>query len=290
MQTVASVRAWAIRELKGTEEKSPTFAADLLIAAVLGWDRVRVLSHAEEPVSQSSWDRLQDLVLRRARGEPLQYLTGVQEFYGMAFRVGPGVLIPRPETEILVEKAIQLMRNDNPGARFVDVGTGSGCIAVSVAHEIPTASGCAVDISAAALEMARENATRHGVDGRLHLIRSNLLDCFPRTPCFDYVFCNPPYVALEDYDSLAQEVRGHEPGLALFGGETGLDLYRALIPEIPSRLVPKGYLLLELGAGQVKKIKPLVEVAGLFVETILNDLQGIPRCLVGRKLSGAADG
>jgi release factor glutamine methyltransferase len=290
MHTVASARAWAIRELKGAEEKSPTLAADLLIAAVLGWDRVRVLSHPEETISQTSWDRFQGLVLRRAKGEPLQYLTGVQEFYGMAFRVGPGVLIPRPETEILVEEGIRLMRSGTPGARFLDLGTGSGCIAVSVAHEIPTATGCAVDISARALEIARENAIQHGVNGQLRFIRSNLLDCFQRTPSFDYVFCNPPYVALEDYDSLAQEVREHEPGPALLGGETGLDLYRALIPEIPSRLVPKGYMLLEMGAGQANKVRPLVEEAGLIVETILNDLQGIPRCLVSRKLSGAADG
>jgi release factor glutamine methyltransferase len=290
MHTVASARIWAIQELKGAREKSPVLSADLLIASVLGWDRVRVLSHTEESISQASWERLQDLVLRRAKGEPLQYLTGVQEFYGMAFHVEPDVLIPRPETEILAEKAIQLMQSSPSGARFLDIGTGSGCIAVSVAHEVPTATGWAVDISAGALEVARRNAIQHGVNGRLLLIRSNLIDCFPRTPSFDFVFCNPPYVALQDYDSLPREVREHEPSLALFSGDTGLDLYRALIPEVPSRLVPGGYLLLEIGLGQAEKIRLLVEEAGLSVETILNDLQGIPRCLVGCKPPGVGDG
>jgi release factor glutamine methyltransferase len=290
MHTVASARAWAIQKLKEAGEQSPALSADLLIASVLGWDRVRVLSHTEESISQELWNRLRESVQRRVKGEPLQYLTGVQEFYGLAFHVEPGVLIPRPETEILVEKAIQLMGSRPNGARFADIGTGSGCIAVSVAHEAPSATGWAVDLSASALQIAQANAVRHCVNERILLIRSNLFECFPRNPFFDFVLCNPPYVALKDYDSLAPEVRDHEPSLALFGGETGMDLYRALIPEVPSRLVPGGYLLLELGAGQDREIRPLVENAGLSVETILNDLQGIPRCLVGRKLSGVADG
>ncbi len=290
MHTVASARTWTIEELKGAKDRSPSLSADLLIGFVLGWERVRVLSHPEEVIRPESWDRLRELVLRRIRGEPLQYLTGRQEFFGLAFHVVPGVLIPRPETEVLVEKAIQLMRNRPLAARLVDVGTGSGCIAVSVAHEVRSASGGALDISAPALEVARENITRHGVGERISLVRSNFLDCFPRKPLFDFVFCNPPYVALKDYDSLAPEVREHEPHLALFGGETGTELYEALIPEVPSRLVPGGYMLLELGAGQMGKLRPLVERAGLSVETILNDLQGIPRCLVGRKLPGVADG
>jgi release factor glutamine methyltransferase len=290
MHTVASARTWVIQELKGAGEQSPTLSADLLIATILGWDRVRVLSHTEELISVGSWNRLQELVLRRVKGEPLQYLTGVQEFYGLAFHVEPGVLIPRPETEILVEKAIQLMGHRPAGARFADIGTGSGCIAVSAAHEVPSATGWAVDISTAALQIAQANAARHGVSERIHLIRANLFECFPRDPFFDFVFCNPPYVALKDYDSLAPEVRDHEPHLALFGGETGIDFYRALIPEVFPRLVPGGYLLLELGAGQDEEIRLLVENAGLSVETILNDLQGIPRCLVGHKLPGVADG
>jgi release factor glutamine methyltransferase len=289
MHTVASARAWAIQELKRTQSKSPPLSADLLLACVLHWDRVRILTHPEESISDEAWARFQELVLRRAGGEPLQYLTGEQEFYGLPFRTGPGALIPRPETEILVENAIRLI-GSHPGARFLDVGTGSGCIAVSIAHEVPTVAGWAVDLSSAALEIARENARRHGVAERILLVRSNLLDCFPRSPAFDFIFCNPPYVALKDCDSLPSEVKDYEPHLALFGGESGMQIYQDLIPEVPSRLVPGGHLLVELGAGQAEQVKQLVEHEGLAVETIVNDLQGIPRCLIGCKLQGAIDG
>ncbi len=291
MHTVASARAWAIQELKRAQSKSPPLSADLLLACVLHRDRVRILTHPEESISEEAWARFQDMVLRRAKGEPFQYLTGEQEFYGLPFQTGPGALIPRPETEILVENAIRLIRNQpHPGARFLDVGTGSGCIAVSIAHEVPTAAGWAVDLSSAALEIARGNARQHGVAERILLIRSNLLDCFPCSPAFDFVFCNPPYVALKDCDSLPREVRDYEPHLALFGGESGMQIYQDLIPAVPPRLVPGGHLLLELGAGQAEQVKQLVEHEGLAVETIVRDLQGIPRCLIGRKLPGAING
>jgi release factor glutamine methyltransferase len=285
MHTVASARVWAIQQLKRAQMKSPAVTADLLLAFVLGWDRVRVLSHPEEFIPDTTWARLQALVLRRAKGEPFQYLTGEREFYGLGFRTGPGALIPRPETEILVEEAIHLIRLGSlPRARFLDIGTGSGCIAIAVAHEIPSAIGWAVDISEAALEIARGNAIRHGVAERILLIRSNLLECFPRNPSFDFIFCNPPYVALKDYDSLPSEVRDYEPHLALFGGENGMEFYQKLATELPSRLMPGGYLLLELGAGQAEQVKQLIENEGLLVEKILSDLQGIPRCLVGHKV------
>ncbi len=291
MHTIATAKAWAEEQLQRAQIKSPRLTADLLIAFVLGWDRVRVISHPEEVLSRDAWERLQSLITRRTGGEPLQYLTGEQEFYGLVFRVGPGVLIPRPETEILVERAIHLIRNQPPGGtRFLDIGTGSGCIAASIAYEVPDCNGCAVDISEAALRIARGNMIRHGVSGRIHLIRSNLLDCFPRVPSFDFIFCNPPYVALKDCGSLPPEVRNHEPHRALFGGETGMELYQELIPEVPSRLRAGGYLLLELGAGQADEVHQLANDAGLSVEAILPDLQGIPRCLVGRKLPGVFNG
>jgi release factor glutamine methyltransferase len=291
MPTIAAAKAWAVQELTQAQKKSSQLTADLLIAYVLGWDRVRVLSHPEAEISQNAFEIFQRMVLRRADGEPLQYLTGEQEFYGLAFHVGPGVLIPRPETEILVEKAICLIRS-RPGSecRILDIGTGSGCIATAVAHEIRECTGCAVDISAAALRIARENLVRHGVADRIRLIRTNLADCFPRIPRFDFIFCNPPYVALRDCDSLPAEVKNHEPHGALFGGEAGTEIYRALMPEIPSRLMPGGYLLLELGAGQESEVSALAKNAGLSVETVLPDLQSIPRCLVARKIPGVLNG
>jgi len=286
MHTIASVRTWASEELRRAEVDSPTLTADLLLGFVLGCDRVRILIHGEDCLSEQAWKQLRGLVFRRSNGEPLQYLTGEQEFFGLPFRVMPGVLIPRPETEILVEKALELMRREYPQAvRFADIGTGSGCIAVAVAHEAPSSFGWAVDLSAEALRIARDNAGRHRVEERLLFVRSSLLDCFPQTPCLDFILSNPPYVALDEYDSLPGEVRNHEPHDALFGGASGLDVYRRFIPEASSRLTDGGWLLLEIGAGQALQVGQLVEDAGLRLQMVLKDLQGIPRCVVARKMS-----
>ncbi len=291
MQTVAVARAWAIEKLKHERVKSPVLTADLLLGFVLGWDRVRVLSHSEQPVREESWAQFQSLVLRHASGEPLQYLTGEQEFYGLVFRVTPEVLIPRPETEILVETAISLMMSHpHIGIRFVDVGTGSGCIAVSIAHKVSSVMGWAVDNSAAALKIARENANRNGVARRIQYVQADLLECFPRRPCFDFILSNPPYVTCEEYDSLPRDVRDHEPRNALLGGEYGLEVYRRLIPEVVPRLMASGYVLLELGAGQAEQVRRLIETEGLTLSMILKDLQEIPRCLVGQKPSGKCNG
>jgi release factor glutamine methyltransferase len=286
MHTVTSARSWALDVLKRAGVDSPALTADLLLGFALGWDRVRVLSHAEQQVPDDAWTRLHSLILRRANGEPLQHLTGEQEFYGLAFQVTPEVLIPRPETEILVEQALDLIRhNSSSDIRFADIGTGSGCIAVSIAHERRSSTGWAVDMSAAALKIAHKNAHRHGVAERILFVQSNLLDCFPHKPCLDFVLCNPPYVALDECDSLPSEVRDHEPHEALFGGASGLEVYQRLVPEVSSRLSAGGYLLLEIGAGQAQPVGQLVESAGLCLQTIINDLQGIPRCLVGRRIT-----
>jgi release factor glutamine methyltransferase len=286
MQTVAGARKWALEELRRARVDSAAPTADLLLGFVLGWDRIRVLIHAEQEIPDETWTRLRNLILRRSNGEPLQHLTGKQEFYGLSFKVTPQVLIPRPETEIMVEKALDLVRRHLlSGVRFADIGTGSGCIAVSIAHEIPSSLGWAVDISPAALKVARENASRHGVAERILFVQSNLLECFPRNSCFNFILCNPPYIALEEYDSLPSEVRDHEPHEALFGGESGLEIYRRLIPEVSSRLVAGGYLLLEVGFGQAQQIGQLIEKEKLSLQEVLNDLQGIPRCLIGRKIS-----
>jgi release factor glutamine methyltransferase len=291
MNTVASARNWAVGELRRAGTESPVLTADLLLGFVLNWDRIRVLTHAEQLLEEGAWSQLQSLVLRCARGEPLQYLTGEKEFFGLLFRVTPDVLIPRPETEMLVEKALDLIRiNLLPRCRFLDVGTGSGCIAISVAHEYPTSIGWAVDLSAGALKIARDNAIRHGVSDRILFIRADLLACFPRKPCFDLILCNPPYVALKEYDSLPAAVREYEPHEALFGGESGLEIYGRLVPEVSSRLVSGGYLLLEMGAGQEKQVGQLVEREGLSVEGIVDDLRGIPRCLVGRRFPWIENG
>lgn len=282
MQTVGKVRAWAVEEFKKSGMQSPELSADLLLAFVLSCDRVRILSHPEELLSDEQWSRFQKLVSRRLGGEPLQYLRGEQEFFGLPFEVTPDVLIPRPETEILVEKAIQLIQQHAPlGCRFLDVGTGSGCIAITIAHEVPSAIPFATDRSMPALRVASRNAGRHHT--AVQFVQTNLLDCFPLRPCFDFILSNPPYVALEECDTLPSEVRNYEPHDALFGGESGLDVYHRLIPEAPSRLRTGGFLLVEAGAGQSESIGQLMEQSGMTLVEIIEDLIGIPRCLVGRK-------
>jgi release factor glutamine methyltransferase len=283
MHTIADSKSHIITEFKKAQVESPELTADLLIGFVLGWNRVRVLSHPERILEEGARELLLSLTLRRIHGEPLQYLTGEQEFFGYSFRVTPDVLIPRPETELLVEQALGLIRERAAPVRFADIGAGSGCIAVSILREVPSAFCYAVDRSVAALRIAKENALRHQVNHRIAWICSDLLECWPRRGFLDMILSNPPYVPLKDFDSLPLEVRGFEPHQALFAGEQGLDVYNRLIPDCLLRLVPGGYLLLELGAGQVEAVSRLVEEEGFFLKTVENDLRGIPRCLVAQK-------
>ena len=287
MDSVQSALAWAIQELVRSQVDSPRLTAELILGHVLGWDRVRVLAHPEGSISLDAADRYTILIRRRASGEPLQYITGVQEFYGQQFRVTPAVLIPRPETEILVENAVTLARAFGARPlRFADVGTGSGCIAISFALEVPHATGWGTDISVDALAVARENAARSGVLGRIGFLCADFLEGFTPNPCFDFVLSNPPYVAGNDAATLPAVVREHEPAAALFSGTSGLDSYLRLIPQSARRLVPGGWLLLELGAGMSGQVSRLMEPAGLSIENIASDLQGIPRCILARRRDG----
>jgi release factor glutamine methyltransferase len=287
METIAAARNKIIRELKQAGTESPELTADLLIGFVIERDRVFVLSHPEYPLNEDSRVRLSALTAQRARGEPLQYLTGEREFYGRSFHVTPDVLIPRPETEIIVETAVGLIRKNRellpPVIRLADVGAGSGCIAVSMLCEIPDAFCCAIDCSFSALMVASLNARRHGADGRLARLCGDLFTGVAPMECFDLILSNPPYIAGTDCDNLPVEVREFEPGLALFGGDDGFEIYRRLIPASFERLSTGGYLILELGAGQSGEVERLAAKAGFFTETIIEDLQGIPRCLVALK-------
>ncbi|HYK87571.1 MAG TPA: peptide chain release factor N(5)-glutamine methyltransferase [Acidobacteriota bacterium] len=285
MDTIGAARTWAIHVLEQAGVEPATLTADLLLAFVLGWDRVQVLTRAETQLQPESHARFTELIARRSKGEPLQYLTGEQEFYGLKFRVTPEVLIPRPETEILVEKAIDLAGEvRGRPVRFVDVGTGSGCISVAVAQALPGSLSCAIDISMPALTIARENAQRHGVLGRIQFLCCDLLGGVASEPSFDMILSNPPYVADTEYNSLPVMVRDHEPHPALFAGRRGTDVQRRLIPQVGSRLHAGGYLLMEIGLGQPDTVTQLIRQGGLSLEGILDDLQGIPRCVVARKI------
>ncbi|MEJ2110536.1 MAG: peptide chain release factor N(5)-glutamine methyltransferase [Acidobacteriota bacterium] len=291
MDTLAKARAWAAEALKRSGMESPDLSSDLLLGFAIGRNRVYILSHPEETLSNPAWERYRSYVLRHAKGEPIQYLTGEREFFGLDFRVTPAVLVPRPETEFLVEAAVSIIQNKiGPNVRFLDIGTGSGCIAISIAIENPGCSGCATDISSPALEIAKFNARRHKVAGRIKFIRSDLLDCFRMKPVFDLILCNPPYVAMDEYDTLACNVKDFEPHLALFGGRDGLDVFRRLIPGAASYLKPEGFLLLEIGAGQLHSVRSLLDREGFVFEDVLEDLQGIPRCLIMKKNKRSRNG
>ena len=247
--------------------------AELLLLHQLGLSRASRFAYPERRVSADEMAAYQAALDRRLLHEPIQYITGQQEFYGLAFHVTPAVLIPRPETELLVESVLELLPRDR-SLRIVDVGTGSGAIAVVLAAHLPLARIMAVDTSPGALEVARRNAAAHGLLGRVEFVLSDLLkgvDCGPA----DCVVSNPPYVAESDRAEMHPQVREHEPCLALFAGADGLDVYRRLIPEAHAALVPGGLLALEIGYGQREALAGLLE--GWRDVAFRDDLRGVPR-------------
>lgn len=256
--------------------EKPRRTAELLLAEALGCDRVRLITHPEEAVGESQRCSFERDVERRAGGEPLQYVLGRQEFYGLSFEVGPGVLIPRPETELLVEQALARLR---AGDAVCDVGAGSGAIAVALAVERPDVRVCGTEISRAALVLARRNAVRHGA--RVEFCEADLLSAFGEAS-LDMVVSNPPYVAERSRGSLQREL-AFEPEAALFAGPDGLDCYRRLIPQAARALKPGGTLLLELGHDSLPGVSPLLSGGEWDQPEVFEDLTGIPRVVAARR-------
>ena len=304
----------AAAELQQAGVSSHGLAAELLLQHVLGQDRAWIYAHPEEEMEPEAAEHYQKLVSRRAAGTPTQYLTGKQEFWGLEFHVGPGVLIPRPETEHVMEVALERLGprgikiNLATGApssplRIADVGTGSGCLAVALAWQLPHAEIFATDISAAALEVARRNATRHAVADRIHFLECDLLDGFatgesPRVGArhavplrrnhqalLDLIVSNPPYVARNQAHDLAREIREHEPASALFGGPTGVEIYERLIKQAGGLLRAGGILVLELGYNSAAHVRALLDAQlDWGIIRITNDLAGIPRVIAAERL------
>ena len=260
--------------------------AETLLMHLVGKNKAWLITHLDDDFGGCQAIGYAGLIERRLAGEPVQYITGQQEFYGLPFRVTRDVLIPRPETELLVEQVVQwangsASRKDAP-LRIVDVGTGSGAIAVALAHELPRCAVSATDLSEPALSIARDNAARNGVDGRIRFLMGDLLQPVAGET-FDIVVSNPPYVATNDRDLLTVEVREYEPHLALFAGGHGLDVYRRLIPAAFAVLAPGGTLALEIGHDQDRAIGELLARAGFKPVNIEPDLQGIPRVALARR-------
>jgi release factor glutamine methyltransferase len=259
--------------------------ADLLVGAACGASRAWLRAHASATLPPGAASRLEAMLARRAAREPLQYILGEQEFRSLRFQVDPRVLIPRPETELLVEEALR--RAPAGACRIADIGTGSGCVAIALAAERPDAIVVATDRSAAALEVARANAARLLPDRPLRFLHGDLLAPVASDPPFDLIVSNPPYIASLEFPGLSPEVNAHEPSTALVGGETGLEVIGALVVGAPPRLAPGGWLLLEIGAGQWPEVRSRVASDPRYVwSECVPDFQGIPRIVAARVAGG----
>jgi release factor glutamine methyltransferase len=255
--------------------------AELLLLHALQISRATLLAYPDRELPSDQQTLYQDLVVRRLQHEPVQYIIGQQEFYGLNFNVTPAVLIPRPETEHLVEAVLKLLPPNQP-LKIVDVGTGSGAIAIALAVHLPRAAITALDISSDALAVAATNAREHTVADRIRFLPSDLLSAVGTDEAgFDAIVSNPPYIPETDRLSLHPQVRDHEPATALFAGETGLDIYRRLIPQAHNALKPDGLLALEIGHGQQGALAELL--SGWQGVCFVEDLQGIPRVALARR-------
>ena len=267
----------------GVPAPEATLDAELLVRHVLGWDRASWITRRDETARADAAEAFKAVVARRAAREPVAYIRGLQEFYGRPFQVGPGVLIPRPETEMVVDEALTLLAGAGAGApapRIADIGTGSGCLAVTLALECLRASVVATDVSADALAVARANANRHGVAARVAFVETSFLEGVAGP--FDLIVANPPYVREADRPSLAPEVVAHEPHLALFAGPDGLRDVRIIVGLAATGLAPGGMLVMEIGAGQWPEVRAALSAVGLEAR-VRADLQGIPRAVVATR-------
>ena len=280
--TVREAIGWAAEQLSTSEHLRSDAHRDaaLLLLHTLGISRAELLANPGRTLTPDRLTHFERLIARRLTHEPIQYITGEQEFFGLPLRVTPAVLIPRPETEHLVEAVLSEF-DRSAALTIADVGTGSGAIAIALADRLPSARVFATDISPAALELAAENAARNHVAERIRFLETDLLEALMSEAPFDAVVSNPPYVAFADGKDLHPQVRDFEPATALFAPGNGLDIYRKLIPQAHAALKPSGLLALEIGQGQQAAIAELLETWNAV--RFLADLQQIPRVAVARK-------
>ena len=274
-------RARARLKAAGFDLADARLDARVILQHVLGRDAAWLLAHDDHRPTTTQVERIEAAVARRALHEPVAYITGIREFYGRDFVVSPVVLIPRPETELIVEAFIEAFPDRTQPLTVADVGTGSGCLAVSIACEYPQVRVMATDISEPALALAQSNAARHGVAGRIVFRLASLIP--DDLAGLDAVVSNPPYVSVHDHDALAPSVRDFEPHQALFAGRTGLDVIEPLLDATTRALAPGGWLGMEIGAGQAASVMRLAAREGFTDARMLKDLAGIERTLVARR-------
>jgi len=301
--TILKILRWTADYFRDKGVLEPRTSAEVLLAHVLGLSRLDLYLRYDQPLAPEELARFKVLMVRRCHGEPVAYLTGHREFWSLDFQVAPGVLIPRPETEILVSAALEAAkdflgksratqdisseqktgnRKQEPVFWGIEIGVGSGAVAVALAKELPQMDWLALDLSAAALAVARDNARRHGVGGRLHFVRGDLVSGLKPVPRFALMVANLPYVPRAEWEQLPKDIRDFEPKDALLGGEDGLDLIRLLVRQAQHYLPPGGRLALEVGAGQAGSVLELLRETEAYEQLeSLKDYQGVQRVVQG---------
>ncbi len=282
-QSIAETILEGSKALRLAEISEPRREAASLLAYSLDKDQTYLLTHADALLTEAELVKFRQNLGRRSGGEPMQYISGVREFFGLDFEVNPDVLIPRPETELLVETALALIGNRKAPILICDIGAGTGCISIALVSKVPNARAIAVDISSAAVTVAARNASRHHLTDRLTLVVADGFSALQARPIFDLIVSNPPYIADGEWEGLQREVRDHEPRLALTSGSDGFKMVRRLIKEAPALLRAGGSLLIEIGYNQSVAIEKLVDPQVWEFVGIHKDLQGIPRTVELRK-------
>ncbi len=280
--TIRRILDWMSRDFAERGLPGPRLDAELLVAHALGKRRVELYMDLDRPLADGELDAIRALVKRRRAREPIAYIVGEREFWKRAFEVSRAVLVPRPDTEVLVSAALPLVPAEGE-ARILDLCTGSGILAVTLAAERKNARVVATDVSAEALEVAARNAARHGVAERVELRAGDLWDAVPEDATFDVVVSNPPYVATADIEGLDADVRAYEPRMALDGGADGLAFYRRIADGVVARLAPGGHVLVEVGAGQAPAVEALFVGAGLADARTFDDYGGITRVVAATR-------
>jgi release factor glutamine methyltransferase len=290
-------KSWNVRDLlhvtaeylekKGVD--SPRLTAEILLAHTLNVDRITLYLNFDQPLTENELSGYRTLIKRRLQREPLQYIIGIQEFWSLEFVVTPQVLIPRPETELLVEQAIERLKTfpavENHTSRILDLGTGCGAIAISLAKEVQQTTIWATDISAGALKLARLNAEKHGVTDKIRFIQGNLWEpLLDQGVTFDIILSNPPYIASEEFKGLSPEVRDYEPRLALNGHEDGMNYIQTIILEAPAFMNPGGWIMLEMSPGQTEKALGLIgEIKDYGEKTRIKDYSHLYRVVMAQR-------
>jgi len=285
--TIQKLLNWTAEYFTKSGIDSPRLSAELLLSHVVGLKRIELYTQFDKPIAKQQLDRLHDLVKRAVQNEPIAYLIGKTEFYSLELNVTPDSMIPRPETELLVERAIEFLRS-RTGKQFVcDLCTGSACIAIAIATNFANANIIATDICDAALNIAAKNVEKHQLGNRIKLLCGDLFD--PLVPHldvdkFDLIVCNPPYVSATEFEKLDKNVKDYEPKLALLAGKDGLDIYRRIVEKIDAFLKPDGALMLEVSHSQGQAVRGLLEQAGCFAEiTIEKDSHDNDRIAIAKK-------